>query len=66
MTIFCFLPGLCPHAKILKFKTHIAAHLQTHTTLRPYQRFAKELQFCLHTRTNKLHLSFEKFEQKIL
>jgi len=29
--------------------THIAAHLQAHTSRRSYQKLVKELQFCLRT-----------------
>jgi len=32
--------------------THIAAHLQAHTSRRSNQRLAKELQFCRHTQRN--------------
>jgi hypothetical protein len=50
---FFFLP-----AKEERNPTHIAAHLQAHTSRRSNQRLAKELQFCLRTRANLLHLSF--------
>jgi len=38
--------------KKMETPTHIAAHLQTHTSRRSNQRFAKELQFCRHTQRN--------------
>jgi len=54
--LFCFF--LPPAKKEERNPTHIAAHLQTHTSRRSNQRFAKELQFCLHTRAKLLLLSF--------
>ncbi len=54
--VFCFFSS--PRKKEEGSPTHIAAHLQAHTSQRSNQRLAKELQFCRHTRANLLHLNF--------
>jgi len=51
-----FLP---PAKKEERNPAHIAAHLQTRTSRRSNQWFAKELQFCLRTPAKLLHLCFE-------
>jgi hypothetical protein len=56
MNLFCFFPT---RKKENGNPTHIAAHLQAHTSQRSNQRLAKELQFCLHTPANLLHLNFD-------
>jgi hypothetical protein len=56
MNLFCFSPR---SKKKKETPTHIAAHLQAHTSRRSNQRLAKELQFCLHTSAKLLLLSFK-------
>jgi hypothetical protein len=46
-----------PRKKEERNPTHIAAHLQAHTSRRSNQRLAKELQFCPRTHSNLLNLS---------
>jgi hypothetical protein len=45
MTIICFLSGLCPRAKIFKFKKENLAHLLLHDTKSSQLEKAKEPNF---------------------
>jgi hypothetical protein len=54
--LFCFF--LPPAKKEEGTPTHIAAHLQATRANAQKPKFAKELQFCLHTRAKLLLLSF--------